>query len=104
MDTAKTSALQIGDFVRQRRMASTLTQRELGELAGVGTRFISELERGKATLRMDAVNKVLNVFGRILSHVEAPRAMDRNKRASKGAKHSQTMPSHIKDLTSGGTP
>ena len=55
-------------------MANKLTQRELGELAGVGTRLVSELERGKPTLRMDAVNKVLQVFGKMLSFSEAPRA------------------------------
>ena len=64
----------IGVFVRQRRQAAKLTQRELGELAGVGTRLVSDLERGKRTLRMDAVNRVLLVFGRVLAHVEAPRA------------------------------
>lgn len=63
----------IGDFVRQRRQANNLTQQELGELAGVGTRFVSELERGKPTLRMDAVNQVLRVFGQMLGHIEAPR-------------------------------
>ena len=63
----------IGKFVRERRRANGLTQQQLGELAGVGTRFVSELERGKATLRMDAVNRVLRVFGRMLGPVEAPR-------------------------------
>ena len=67
------SPLQVGEFVRQRRVASRMTQRELGELAGVGTRLVSELERGKPTLRMDAVNKVLHVFGQMLGHTEAPR-------------------------------
>jgi len=64
----------IGAFVRERRQAAKLTQRELAELAGVGTRLVSDLERGKPTLRMDAVNRVLRVFGRMLAHVEAPRA------------------------------
>jgi y4mF family transcriptional regulator len=63
----------IGRYVRKRRLASSLTQPQLGELAGVGTRLISELERGKPTLRMDAVNRVLLVFGRMLGHVDAPR-------------------------------
>lgn len=72
-DTIKNSPRAIGSFVRERRLANNLTQLELGELAGVGTRFVSELERGKTTLRMDAVNRVLRVFGRMLSHVEAPR-------------------------------
>lgn len=67
------SPRRIGIFVRERREANGLTQRELGELAGVGTRLVSELERGKTTLRMDAVNKVLHVFGRMLGHIEAPR-------------------------------
>ena len=47
---------QIGEFIRQRRDAAGLTQKEL---AGVGTRFISELERGKSTVRMAEVDAVL---------------------------------------------
>ena len=74
--TVEMSPQQIGRFVRERRAASNLTQQELGELAGVGTRLISELERGKTTLRMDAVNRVLRVFGQMLGHIEAPRAED----------------------------
>lgn len=63
----------IGAFVRRRRRANGLSQRELAELAGVGTRFVSELERDKPTVRVDAVNAVLAVFGRTLGVVEAPR-------------------------------
>lgn len=73
------SPKRIGDFVRQRRLANRLTQRELGELAGVGTRLVSELERGKPTLRMDAVNKVLEVFGQTLGPVDAPRPRERDE-------------------------
>jgi len=53
-----------------------LTQRELAELAGVGPRLIWDLERGKATLRMDAVNRVLTVFGRRLGAIANPPAID----------------------------
>jgi y4mF family transcriptional regulator len=63
----------IGSFVRERRRASRLTQPELAALAGVGLRFIVELERGKPTLRMDTVNAVLGVFGKKLGIVDAPR-------------------------------
>lgn len=70
------SSSQVGHYVRQRRKTNGMTQKELGELAGVGTRLISELERGKPTLRMDAVNRVLSVFGQMLGHVEAPREGD----------------------------
>ena len=73
-DVITASAQKIGEMVRQRRLANHLTQRQLGELAGVGLRLISELERGKTTLRMDAANRVLAVFGMMLGLVEAPRS------------------------------
>jgi len=67
---------QLGKFVKSRRKANGLTQRELSELAEVGTRLVSELERGKATLRMDAVNKVLKVFGKQLGMVPVSKNED----------------------------
>lgn len=67
------STEQLGNYIRQRRQANKLTQRELSELAGVGLRLVSELERGKPTLRMDAANRVLFVFGLMLGAVPAPR-------------------------------
>ena len=73
-DVIAASSQKIGEMVRQRRLANHLTQRQLGELAGVGLRLVSELERGKATLRMDAANRVLAVFGMMLGPVEAPRS------------------------------
>ncbi|MBK9117989.1 MAG: helix-turn-helix transcriptional regulator [Phycisphaerales bacterium] len=57
-------------FVRARRQANRLTQRELGELAGVGLRFVSELERDKPSVRLNVVNKVLAVFGKTLGIVD----------------------------------
>ena len=53
----------VSDFVRQKRKAVKLTQPELAETAGVGLRFLRELEQGKQTLRMDKVNQVLKLFG-----------------------------------------
>ena len=64
-----TSNNELGNYVKDRRNANGLTQKELAELAEVGTRLVSELERGKTTLRMDVVNKVLKVFGRKLGMV-----------------------------------
>jgi HTH-type transcriptional regulator/antitoxin HipB len=63
----------IGLFVRQHRKAAGLTQRELAELASVGPRAIWDLERGKATLRMDVADRVLRVFGKTLGIVDATR-------------------------------
>jgi len=64
----------VGTFVRQRRLSAGLTQQQLGELAGVGKRFVVELEGGKATLRLDKVNLVLAVFGKRVGVEDAPRA------------------------------
>jgi y4mF family transcriptional regulator len=50
-------------FVKQKRSIAKLTQPELAEKAGVGLRFVRELEQGKQTLRLDKVNQVLQLFG-----------------------------------------
>jgi len=61
--------MTIAEFVRQQRKMHKLTQRDLADLAGVGIRFIRELEGGKPTLRMDKVNVVLDMFGHRLGAV-----------------------------------
>jgi len=53
----------IAAFVKERREKRKLTQPELAAKAGVGLRFIRDLEQGKATLRLDKVNQVLALFG-----------------------------------------
>ena len=55
--------MTLADFVRQQRKNYKLTQRDLADRSGVGVRFIRELEGGKATLRRDKVNMVLDIFG-----------------------------------------
>jgi y4mF family transcriptional regulator len=57
----------IASFVKYQRNKLKMTQEELAEKAGVGLRFIRELEQGKETLRMDKVNQVLQLFGHTLS-------------------------------------
>jgi y4mF family transcriptional regulator len=63
----------LDEFVKERRKVLGLTQPELAEKAGVGLRFLRELEGGKTTLRLDRVNTVLALFG----HELAPVPMDR---------------------------
>jgi y4mF family transcriptional regulator len=46
---------EIADFIKKRRKQLELTQPELAERAGVGLRFIRELEQGKQTVRLDKV-------------------------------------------------
>ena len=53
----------IASFVREKRKKLNLNQIELAEKAGVGLRFIRELEQGKETLQLNKVNQVLQLFG-----------------------------------------
>ena len=68
--------MTISEFVRQKRKEYNLTQRDLADRAGVGIRFVRELEAGKPTLRMDKVNIVLDLFGHRLEPAPAPRKED----------------------------
>lgn len=67
-----TESIQLSGFVKQRRDSLGFTQAELALKAGVGLRFIRDLEQGKATLRMDKVNQVLALFGATLAPVYLP--------------------------------
>jgi y4mF family transcriptional regulator len=62
--------MEIKDFIRKQRRIHKLTQTDLARKAGVGLRFIRELEQGKATLRMDKVNQVLQLFGKTLGPID----------------------------------
>lgn len=57
----------IAQFTRQRRKELNLTQVELSDTAGVGLRFVRELEQGKPNLMTDKVNQVLLFFGHELT-------------------------------------
>lgn len=53
----------LSEFIKEKRNAAKLTQPELAEKAGVGLRFVRDLEQGKETVRLDKVNQVLQLFG-----------------------------------------
>lgn len=55
--------LNLIQFVKERRKLLGLTQQDLAEKAGVGLRFIRDMEQGKQSLRLDKVNQVLAMFG-----------------------------------------
>ena len=56
-------ATKLSQYVKDLRKQYRLTQEDLAEKAGVGLRFVRDLEQGKTTLRMDKVNQVLSLFG-----------------------------------------
>ncbi|TVR75228.1 MAG: transcriptional regulator [Marinilabiliales bacterium] len=62
-------------FLKDKRRQLNLNQQQLARKAGVGLRFIRDLEQGKTTLRMDKVNQVLKLFGQELG----PQPMNREK-------------------------
>jgi len=62
-------------FLKEKRKITKLTQEELALKAGVGLRFIRDMEQGKTSLRLDKVNQVLRLFG----HELKPGPMDRSK-------------------------
>ena len=62
--------MTLSEYIKQKRKKNGLSPVELAERAGVGLRFVRELEQGKQTLRMDKVNDVLALFGDCLGPVE----------------------------------
>lgn len=62
MDVLNTPA-QLGQTVLRARKRLGLTQPQLALAAGVGVRFIVEMEGGKPTLRLELVLKVLHALG-----------------------------------------
>ncbi len=59
----------ISSFVKARRRRLGITQPELADRAGVGLRFVRDLEQGKKSVRVDKVNQVLALFGHHLAPV-----------------------------------
>lgn len=63
----------LASLVKEKRKSAGLTQPELAAKAGVGLRFIRDLEQGKGSLRTDTINKVLILFGKRLGPIDLPR-------------------------------
>ena len=57
------SPAALGAAVRAARKQLTLTQPQLALAAGVGVRFVVELEAGKPTVRLSSVLQVLQALG-----------------------------------------
>ena len=53
----------LGQRIREARKVQGLTQQQFADIAGVGVRFLSELERGKETAEVGLVVKVLHTAG-----------------------------------------
>lgn len=58
-----TSVREIGQFIRQARKDQKMTQEDISGLAGLGNRFIIDLEHGKETVQAQKVIDILNLLG-----------------------------------------
>jgi HTH-type transcriptional regulator/antitoxin HipB len=57
------TAADIGAAIRKKRKEDGLTLADAAALCGVGYRFLSDLENGKATVQMGKVLQVLTALG-----------------------------------------
>ncbi len=53
----------LAQAIRNERKLNKLTQTELAQLSKTGINFISQLERGKETLRLSSLLSVMKVLG-----------------------------------------
>ena len=65
--TAIKSPQELGDALRSARKRLGLTQPQLALAAGVGVRFIVDLESGKPTVRLDSVLRVIDALGGVIN-------------------------------------
>ena len=71
-DTRTLTPSKLGDLVKEVRKASHLRQDQLAGVAGVGIRFIVDLEAGKPTAQIGKVLGVLAVLGITLTATPPP--------------------------------
>ena len=64
------TAEQLGAIIRERRKEAGLTQKKMASLAGVGARFLSELERGKPTVQLGKTLSILQLLGLELTVID----------------------------------
>ena len=65
----------IASFVKAKRKEQGWTQVQLADYAGVGLRFVRELEQNKSTLRLDKVNQVLDLFSACVGPMHIDRSI-----------------------------
>ena len=65
------SSEDLGKAIRRQRKSGGLTLTETAGLTNVGVRFLSELENGKPTVRLDKLLHVLGALGLQL-HLTTP--------------------------------
>ncbi|MCL2826307.1 MAG: helix-turn-helix transcriptional regulator [Eggerthellaceae bacterium] len=57
------SSAELGAAIRARRKSQGLTQQELAGFSGCSAKFLTDLENGKPTVRLDKVLKIVMMLG-----------------------------------------
>jgi len=78
------SSQQLGVAIRAARKQLALTQPQLALAAGVGVRFIVDLEGGKPTVRLEQVLRVIEALGGEISLTGLPAAAAQDPREGHG--------------------
>jgi len=53
---------ELADVIRMHRKAAKLSRDKLAEISGVGKTVIYDIEKGKETIQLDTLRKVLSVL------------------------------------------
>lgn len=70
-----TNTIEFGKLIRETRKNTGLTQAELAAAAGIGERFIRELEKGKPSCQFEKVLLVAQMLG-IKLEAKSPTMID----------------------------
>jgi HTH-type transcriptional regulator/antitoxin HipB len=73
------STTQLGQAIRAARKQLGLTQSQLALAAGVGVRFVVDLEAGKTTLRLGNVLRVVQALGGDLALIGLPTGAEESR-------------------------
>jgi len=73
---------QLGAALRAQRKAQGLTLEQLSGLSGLGMRFLSELERGKATAELGKTLEVARLLGLVCFLVPRSESFTDERRSS----------------------
>ena len=57
-----TQIQELGEIIRMHRKAAGLSRVQLAELAGVGKTVIYDVEKGKESVQLDTLQKILKVL------------------------------------------
>ena len=53
----------VGQRIQKIRRAKGLTQQQLAEMVGISTNYLSDVERGKSSARIDKLVAIINALG-----------------------------------------